>query len=124
MRQISQNELDEYLSYISYPQHSAYFVVIYCKINISILLQLPIPLVVDANMMNSVHLSWGRLCVQTMCAVVLKVQNCRTIIHAVSFILKIMNITNETCKTAVIPEMQVGWYIIYLYVPIYQQGRL
>ena len=36
MRQISQNELEEYLSYICYPQYTAYFVVVYCKINTSI----------------------------------------------------------------------------------------
>jgi len=46
--------------------------------------QFAIPLVVDANLTNSVHLGWGTLCVeQTFSAGVLKVQGCRMIIHVV-----------------------------------------
>jgi len=73
------------------------------------LLQFAIALVVDANLTNSVQLIWGALCVQTFSARVLKVQVGRMIIHVVSFIHKIMNTTNKTCKTAVIPEMKFGW---------------
>ena len=58
--------------------------------------------------MNSVQVSRGMLYVQTISVGVLKVQVRRTIIHVVSLILKIMNIRNKTCKTAVIPEVQVG----------------
>ena len=36
MRQIDENESEDYLSYICYRQNSAYFVVVYCKTNMSI----------------------------------------------------------------------------------------